>query len=155
MLPVSLDLHLSLVLENSVIFFSNISFPYSVFFLSETPLMHIRYTHYVLHISLSVFLFSPISAILFITSQAEQELMGDYLSRCLVTFDGEPVFDCSYSVEILGAFIGILYSSKDMHLLLFGINMIPLKGPWQLSYLSVALNNYFNSSKDEITTCYV
>ena len=123
-----------------VLFFINISSLFS-FFPPGAPLAHIRNTHYVLHIFLSLSVFSPISAVLWVPSSAERELTGDYFSRCLVTFDGEPIFDCSYTLKIPGAFIGILSSSKDLHLLLFETTVIPLKCPWQLSYLTLAPNN--------------
>lgn len=79
----------------TVIFFSNVSSPFSLFFPSGTTVVHIRYIPCVFHISLCLFIFSPISVALRVTSPAERELSVDYFSRCLMISDWEPTFDWS------------------------------------------------------------
>ena len=135
-----------------IVIFTNVPSPFSFFFSPGIPLVHIRYIYYVLPISLPLFVVSPICAVLWVASSAERELLRDYVPTCLVTFDGEPVFDCSYTVEIPGALIGILYSSKDLHLLLFGTTML---GSLAVILPVTGLKQYFNFSTDEITTPYI
>src|SRR3712207_7497371 len=55
-------------------------FPYTTLFRSPsgTTVVHIRYIPCVFHISLCLFIFSPISVALGVTSPAERELSVDY-----------------------------------------------------------------------------